>query len=309
MSYLFDYIPIHIFLNCLEIFKKGTWLMKLTFGNLLFSTTSQLSFVKVPNIILRAVPYTDIVQPNTVLRFNFNITSLGQPSCSLVKFLSNSQTEPYNQFTVGTTNTTCNSIFPGVVYNGIYTIDGTSLWYFSTSMSRSGYIKMTANVSNEYGYTMTGTYISVSALQCQRPIIEIQDSSALFYVPINVTRSSLFTLLASIKLSCSLSINNTKLWSVYLVNSSNGMDIRKIDLPSSSFPSNAELVVPANLLNYGLYRFAFKVQMTSLNEDLSAFVSETSAFIQIVPSGLVIQALRGGANQIELVSEQNYLEE
>jgi hypothetical protein len=275
--------------------------MKLTFENLLFSTTKQLKISKIPNIILSVNPITTIIQPNAYTTLSFNLTSLGQPSCAFIDF--SLKENSYNQYAIGTDASTCSSIFPGATFSGTYVLNSptNNVWSFPVLMSKSGYVLMKANVSNLYSSIIVSTYVSVSSTQCERPLLSIGNSSTLFYSPTNITRSTLFTLLASITLRCSSSISNNKLWTVYMVNPMTGIDIKQVNLPTSSFSTNAELVVPANLLDYGLYRFEFKVQMTSTTADLSAFTSETSAFIRIVPSGLVIQALNGGVNQIELV--------
>ena len=92
-------------------------------------------------------------------------------------------------------------------------------------------------------------------------------------------------------LNCASSLSNQKLWLIYKVNEQTGDDEHQIQLDNNPTINYAELVIqPKSLPVYGLYRFVYTVTM--INSDSISYSSQTSTYVSIIPSGIVISALK-----------------
>ncbi len=104
-------------------------------------------------------------------------------------------------------------------------------------------------------------------------------------------KSDLIKIVSSTQIICNLTNSNEKQWYIYLVNEVNGVDERQITLNNNPTLNYADLVLQPQTLNYGTYRLVFTVTMTGTNAN-GLFRSQIDTFVQIVPSGLVISALK-----------------
>ena len=75
-----------------------------------------------------------------------------------------------------------------------------------------------------------------------------------------------------------------------MLNQLTGIYEQQIFLTDNPTVNYAELVIQPNSLAYGLYRFVYTVKMTGTNSN--SFQSQIDTFIQVIPSGLVISALK-----------------
>jgi len=75
-----------------------------------------------------------------------------------------------------------------------------------------------------------------------------------------------------------------------MLNKLTGINEKQIFLDNNPTVNYAEMVIQPNSLAYGLYRFVYTVKMTGPN--LNNFQSQIDTFIQVIPSGLVISALK-----------------
>jgi hypothetical protein len=75
-----------------------------------------------------------------------------------------------------------------------------------------------------------------------------------------------------------------------MLNQMTGLNERKIFINNNPTLNYAELVLQPQTLDYGLYRVVYTLKMNGAN--LTSFESQIDTFIQIIPSGLVISALR-----------------
>ena len=91
-------------------------------------------------------------------------------------------------------------------------------------------------------------------------------------------------------LKCKFSLINEKSWVIYMLNELTGINEQQIFLTDNPTVNYAELVIQPNTLAYGLYRFVYTVKMTGTNSN--SFQSQIDTFIQVIPSGLVISALK-----------------
>jgi hypothetical protein len=102
-------------------------------------------------------------------------------------------------------------------------------------------------------------------------------------------------------------VNNTKAWTLFLINPSDGSVNSSVSLTSNQYVNKSELVISANTLNYGLYKFVYTVKMLSNTVDLSPFTGQISTYVQIVPSGITVLGLNGGVNQIQIGLNQTFV--
>ena len=75
-----------------------------------------------------------------------------------------------------------------------------------------------------------------------------------------------------------------------MLNQMTGLNERQIFLKNNPTLNYAELVLQPQTLNYGLYKIVYTLKLSGSN--LTTFQSQIDTFIQIIPSGLVISALR-----------------
>jgi len=75
-----------------------------------------------------------------------------------------------------------------------------------------------------------------------------------------------------------------------MLNEMTGLNERQIFINNNPTINYAELVLQPQTLNYGLYRIVYTLKMSGLN--MTTFHSQIDTFIQIIPSGLFISALR-----------------
>ncbi len=69
-----------------------------------------------------------------------------------------------------------------------------------------------------------------------------------------------------------------------------GISLKSIFLLNNPTTNYAELVLQPNTLDYGLYRFVYTLTMTGTN--LASFKNQIDTFVLIIPSGLIISALK-----------------
>jgi hypothetical protein len=122
--------------------------------------------------------------------------------------------------------------------------------------------------------------------------------------PYNNTKIYKYSDLIDIKsvtaINCGSYLINEKSWTIYMLNKLTGINEQQIFLTDNPTVNYADLVIQPNSLAYGLYRIVYTVKMTWA--DLQ---SQIDTFIQVIPSGLVISALRssqpmyGGTIEIE----------
>jgi hypothetical protein len=75
-----------------------------------------------------------------------------------------------------------------------------------------------------------------------------------------------------------------------MLNQMTGKAQQKMVINNNPTLNYAELVLQPQTLDYGVYRVLYTLKMSGAN--LTSFQSQIDTFIQIIPSGLVISALR-----------------
>ena len=131
------------------------------------------------------------------------------------------------------------------------------------------------------------------------PILEVSNGiSALSNSPTVQPRSKILTISINVAFNCSLDFSVKSVWkAAQMVNGSYA--------PFSLNSNSLQLVVQANTLPYGLYKFNFEVNLTSSLGDIHS--SSIDSFVEIVPSGLVVNSFDGGASYIEIGYAQSLL--
>ncbi len=114
-----------------------------------------------------------------------------------------------------------------------------------------------------------------------------------------VYRSSLFSLSTLTIFSCNSTFTQTNDWKLSRIDVSKTIDITAN--PTSITP---ELVVQANSLEYGLYKFTFQVNVQTVDNFLT---NSISTFIQIIPTGLAVFAVQNGISSLLIGSRQNLI--
>jgi hypothetical protein len=272
--------------------------------NSMYSGAISFGFMPISAIIIDSVTSSsNQIAPNLEMTYQVNYVTLGEPSCARIVYTSTGyQSIP---FAIGTNASTCAQIYPGVAFNQTYNKTA-GIWQFSSIMRKVGYIKITANVSNLYTSNVVSSFVTVSLSGCSQPVLSLENQATDFYSPLLQKRSQKLSVVASAIISCSLSVNNTKTWTLYSIDSSNGNVLSQVSLAKNKYAFNSELVISENTLDYGLYKFVYTMSMYSAKVDLSQFLAQIETYIQIVPTGLTVLGLYGGSNQVEIGLNQTF---
>ena len=111
-----------------------------------------------------------------------------------------------------------------------------------------------------------------------------------FTNPAQYKKSDLIYIVSVTTLNCGSSLTNEKYWSIYKLNSVTGVTDQTVVISDNPTINYAELVLQPNTLAYGMYRFVYTLSMVGMN--LTSFRSQIDTFALIIPSGLVISALK-----------------
>jgi hypothetical protein len=114
--------------------------------------------------------------------------------------------------------------------------------------------------------------------------------------------NDLIQLMGEIYINCSSSLLNQKEWTIF--KGINPNEEQQIFLNNNPTINYADLVLQPQTLSYGVYKIVFTVKMANV-----VFTDHAITYIQIIPSGLVLSALKlsqpmyGGT--IEITRGQN----
>ena len=182
-------------------------------------------------------------------------------------------------------------------------------------MSLSGLVNINFMIKNTLESLNLTTTVTVSNLNCQRPILNIKNLASDFLNPLIFQRSKMFSVVSITKLDCAPTLINKKQWVIYEVNATNGSVIqltntkrvnnktvliftmKTINLTTIVSSIGAEIYIPSNFLPYGTYKFVYQVTM---NDDL--FVDSIETYIRIVPTGISINPFSGSMKEITVFS-------
>jgi hypothetical protein len=103
-------------------------------------------------------------------------------------------------------------------------------------------------------------------------------------------KSNLIDIKSVTTINCGSYLINEKSWAIYMLNKLTGINEQQIFLTDNPTVNYADLVIQPNSLAYGLYRIVYTVKMTGSNS--KSLQSQIDTFIQVIPSGLVISALK-----------------
>jgi hypothetical protein len=282
------------------------------------NSTTIMSVVLVSGIFgLKAINIDSSLSASQMGKFEFEYESMGEPSCALVT-LSSTMTVPavnLKLIMLGSTANECESLFQGEsqMYNGTYTTTNTTnlanVWYFSALMPAAGQYIMQVDIRNRYMKEAVNRTVVVSDGVCDPPLLSLQirDNKSKSREPNVYKRAEGFSIGGKAILNCSLTLNNVKKWLVYQVDEQSRLDraiVRSINSKTNPTVDYGELVIDQATLDYGLYRIEYHVAMTPRRatkaQAFSALSSKVDTLVRIVPSGLVIKALKGGLNEVSI---------
>jgi hypothetical protein len=117
--------------------------------------------------------------------------------------------------------------------------------------------------------------------------------------PLQYRRNEDFFISSNIQLNCKNSLSTITQWTIYNCTSTNCSFQIQIDQTVQT--TFAELYIPPQTLSYGIYQLKLTVTMiSSLN-----LISSSSAYVQIIPSGISANLLQYGTSMITRGYQQN----
>ena len=174
------------------------------------------SSIKNLNIAELAAP----IPHNTPQQFQVSYDSLGEPSCAQITQTYKSKTKIIKA--IGSDSLTCSMYFPRVTFEP-YSANG-SLWTFTSSFKNIGLLTVEVLLRNSLESLTLSTNINVlaSLIDCQNPVLNIDNRSPLFYAPSIHKRNELFRLTTNTEIKCNASLDNKKEWLVYSIDDKTG---------------------------------------------------------------------------------------
>jgi hypothetical protein len=165
-----------------------------------------------------------------------------------------------------------NSIGQGFTLNSHLVLD--DLRFYNKSLNQSQMY--------EYMFTDDSTFMA----NCFKPTLNIDKLSNRNQALV-VKRSEMVILSGMTQINCMQNIINTKQWFIYKINATLREREEEIVFKNNPTLNNADLVIQPNTLEYGLYKFTFKVTLDNFN----LISSHIDTYVNVTPSGLVVQAL------------------
>lgn len=121
--------------------------------------------------------------------------------------------------------------------------------------------------------------------------------------PYVIYRSKQLILSTETYFSCNSTQTTQYIWSQTQFNSMNNTNNNLLNNPTVN---SSCLVIQPNTLSYGLYQFTFSVKIT-LSLDGSLYVNNISTFVLIVPTEIVVNALKNGVQSLLIGSNQTLI--
>lgn len=188
-----------------------------------------VSSIKNLNIAELAAP----IPHKTPQQFQISYDSLGEPSCAQITQTYKSKTTTIKA--IGSDSLTCSMYFPKVAFEP-YSANG-SLWTFTSSFKNIGLLTVEIQIQNSLESLTLSTNINVLAnlIDCQNPVLSIDNRSPLFYAPSIHKRNELFRLTTNTEIKCNASLENKKEWLVYSIDDKTGDILNRYQLFSLLF--------------------------------------------------------------------------
>ncbi|CAM4949155.1 unnamed protein product [Rotaria socialis] len=137
--------------------------------------------------------------------------------------------------------------------------------------------------------------------KCYQPIITLTPANSSLSSPLRYKRSEAFSIISYIQLNCSNSLIKNVQWRISLCASS--VCSSQILLGSTIITTLSELYIPEQTLDYGTYQFTLTVRMAAASQVSSSM----SAYVQIIPSNIVVNLIRFGTTMIKQGYQQDLI--
>ncbi|CAF1309622.1 unnamed protein product [Rotaria magnacalcarata] len=137
--------------------------------------------------------------------------------------------------------------------------------------------------------------------KCYQPIITLTPANSSLSSPLQYRRSEAFSISSYIQLNCSDSLSNTNEWKISRCTSA--ICASQILLGQTIIATMSELYIPEQTLDYGTYQFTLTVRMFAAPQ----LSSSMSAYIQIIPSNIVVNLIRFGTTMITQGYQQDLI--
>ncbi|XP_046550065.1 uncharacterized protein LOC124259887 isoform X2 [Haliotis rubra] len=156
-----------------------------------------------------------------------------------------------------------------------------------------GNYRINATIFNTFSSTHINLYHSVSAQDCSKPEVSIEDGITNFKTPLKFKKSADIVIRGKSNITCAATLQNTKRWEVDKINEEYGTS-----LGSAGFESDkAELVIRSKQLDYGLYKATYSIKMDL--SDGTSFIAYAHTFFEVIKSDLVVVLEIGGISEVD----------
>ncbi|CAF3687941.1 unnamed protein product, partial [Rotaria socialis] len=237
------------------------------------------------------IPVNNTVTPTSAIPANNSTT----PTTTI---LANNATIPVNNTTTSTTIIPANNSTTATTTIPSNNATTTTITMITSTISTT--TMPVTNTTTPGSSSSTRTSIS-SYKNCYQPIITLTPANSSLSSPLQYRRSEAFSISSYIQLNCSGSLSNTIEWKIShctsTICSSETLQEQTI------ITTLSELYIPELTLDYGTYQFTLTVRMFAARQLSSA----ASAYIQIIPSNIVVNLVQFGPTMITRGYQQDLI--
>ncbi|CAM2729577.1 unnamed protein product, partial [Rotaria socialis] len=237
------------------------------------------------------IPVNNTVTPTSAIPANNSTT----PTTTI---LANNATIPVNNTTTSTTIIPANNSTTATTTIPSNNATTTTITMITSTISTT--TMPVTNTTTPGSSSSTRTSIS-SYKNCYQPIITLTPANSSLSSPLQYRRSEAFSISSYIQLNCSGSLSNTIEWKIShctsTICSSETLQEQTI------ITTLSELYIPELTLDYGTYQFTLTVRMFAARQ----LSSEASAYIQIIPSNIVVNLVQFGPTMITRGYQQDLI--
>ena len=194
---------------------------------------------------------------NEVKEFQISMADYGTEMCVKVTNWYSSNFKFYGS------QSTCSQAVDYSSSNYDSSVNVSDAFTISETFPEEGTFNMTAEAWTDYSESSGFLQFAVSSIDCKAPMPQIKQSRT-FLDPYPFLRSKRIKLVGLTNVKCNFTLRNSKLWTAAVWDRNNNTKISDLDISHIQSYNHSELSIDPLALEYGVYRFTYKVSMNNL---------------------------------------------